>query len=87
MLFGDRNKNDRGLRVIRTARDKDSINRAARSGLRPLVKKVEPSDKIRSKFAVVQFKETGEIEVIGDYRTMKFICECLTFPVIRNTFV
>jgi hypothetical protein len=56
VLFGGRNKNELGLRVIKTARDQDSINRAARSGLRPLVKKVEPSDEIRSKFAVVQFK-------------------------------
>ena len=86
MLFGDRNKNDRGLRVIRTARDKDSINRAARSGLRPLVKKVEPSDKIRSKFAVVQFKETGEIEVIGDYRRSGYLDADETETVIGWTF-
>ena len=45
MPFWDRNKNSQELRVIKTARDKDSINRAAKSGLNPLIKKVEPSDK------------------------------------------
>jgi ribosomal protein S20 len=51
MAFWDRNKNSQELRVIKTARDKDSINRAAKSGLKPLIKKVEPSDKIRSKYS------------------------------------
>ena len=40
MPFWDRNKNSQELRVIKTARDKDSINRAAKSGLKPLIKKV-----------------------------------------------
>lgn len=69
MALLDRNKNAQGLRVIETARDKDSINNAVKSGLKPLIKKVEPSDKIRSKYAVVQNKKTGEIAVIGDYRS------------------
>lgn len=60
------NRND--LRVIKTARDKESINEAARNGFKPLMKKVIPSDEIRTKYAVFQHKETGEIEVIGDYR-------------------
>ncbi|MGI8738173.1 MAG: hypothetical protein ACR2KU_00525 [Gammaproteobacteria bacterium] len=34
----------------------------------PLVKKVEKSDEIRSKYSVLQNKEIGEIEVIGDFR-------------------
>jgi hypothetical protein len=68
MAFWDRNKNSQGLRVIKTGRDKDSINKAAKSGLNPLIKKVEPSDEIRSKFSVVQNKKTGEIEIVGDYR-------------------
>lgn len=68
MAFWNRNKNEEGLRVIKTARDKDSINEAVKSGLRPLIKKVEPSDKIRSKYAVVRNRETGEIKVIGDFR-------------------
>jgi len=32
------------------------------------VKVVQPSDRIRSKFAVFQDPKTGEIEVTGDYR-------------------
>jgi hypothetical protein len=66
-MFG-KAPNLEGLRVIRTARDEASINEAARQGLFPLVKPVEPSPKIRSKYAVVQNKTTGEIEVSGDYR-------------------
>lgn len=68
MALSEKDSNVNDLRVIKTARDKSSINEAARNGYRPLVKKVEPSDEIRTKFAVVQNKETGEIEVLGDYR-------------------
>jgi hypothetical protein len=69
MAFWNRNKNAEGLRVIKTARDKNSINRAAKNGFRPLIKKVEPSDKIRSKYAVAQNRKTGEVITIGDYRS------------------
>ena len=70
MASGNRNKNknQNGLRVIKTARDKKSINNAAKNGYRPLIKKVEPSEEIRSKYSVVQNKRSGEIEVVGDYR-------------------
>lgn len=68
MALSEKDGNVNDLRVIKTARDKASINEAARNGYRPLVKKVAPSDEIRTKFAVVQNKETGEIEVLGDYR-------------------
>ncbi len=68
MAFWDRNKNSQGLRVIKTARDENSINKAAKSGLYPLIKEVKPSDKIRSKYSVVQHKLTGEIKILGDYR-------------------
>ena len=68
MAFWNRNKSTQELRVIKTARDKDSINTAAKIGLRPLIKKVKPSDKIRSKYSVVQNKKTGEIQIIGDFR-------------------
>lgn len=61
--------NPRGLRVIKTARDEESINKAARAGFRPLVRKVEPLKEINSKFAVHQSKSTGEIKVVGDYRS------------------
>lgn len=63
------NYNNRdGLRVIKTARDEESINEAARNGFKPLIKKIIPSDEIRTKYAVFQNKKTGEIQVVGDYR-------------------
>jgi hypothetical protein len=68
MAFWNRNKTSEGLRIIKTARDKSSINRAAKNGYIPLLRKVEPSTKIRSKYAVVQNKKTFEIIVIGDFR-------------------
>ena len=68
MAFSNKNRNSQTLRVIKTARDKNSINRAAKNGLRPLIKKIQPSKKIRSKYSVVQNKKTGEIEIVGDYR-------------------
>jgi hypothetical protein len=66
-MFTDQ-KNTNGLRVIKTARDEESINDAARNGFFPLLRKVEKSDEIRSKYAILQNKKTGEIEVIGDFR-------------------
>ena len=68
-MHRDTKSNPKGLRVIRTARDEKSINRAASEGLRPLVKKVEASPEIRSKFAIWQNEKTGKIEVSGDYRS------------------
>jgi hypothetical protein len=68
MPIWNRNENTHELRVIKTARDKDSINSAAQCGFKPLLKKVVPSNKIRSKYSVVQNKKTGEIEIIGDFR-------------------
>lgn len=70
MAFWSRNKNPKGLRVIKTARDEKSINKAVKNGFRPIVIKVEPSPEIRSKFSVIQNKKTGEIETIGDYRAL-----------------
>ena len=60
------------LRIIKTARTKDSINQAAKEGFRPIVKKVEPSDRIKSQYAVMQNKTTKEIIVIGDHRSTRF---------------
>ncbi len=68
MAFWDRNEKPQELRVIKTARDKDSINVAAKSGFKPLIKKVEPSEEISSKYSVAQNKKTGEIVTIGDFR-------------------
>jgi hypothetical protein len=69
MAFWDRNKNTKELRVIKTARDEDSINNAAINGYYPIIKQIVPSDKIRSKYSVVQHKQTGQIDVLGDYRS------------------
>jgi hypothetical protein len=68
MAFWNRDENSNGLRTIKTARDKDSINKAANHGFKPLLKKVEPSSKIRTKYSVIQNKKSGEIEIIGDFR-------------------
>jgi hypothetical protein len=67
-MFWRRTKNENGLRIIRTARSKDAINRAIRNGYTPIIKKVEPSPKINSKFSIIRNKETGEIDVISDFR-------------------
>jgi hypothetical protein len=56
------------LRVIKTARTEASINTAAEKGFMPLIKVVNASEDIKSKFAVLQNKTTGKIEVSGDYR-------------------
>ena len=63
-----RRDNEEDYRIIKTARDAKSINEAAENGFRPLVRKVEPSAKIRSKYRIIQNRITGEIEVQGDYR-------------------
>jgi len=83
MVFWDRNENAEGLRIIKTARDKASINSAAKNGFTPLIKKVKPSSKIQSKYAVVQNKKTGEIEVIGDYRS-DFYSDSDDFEMVIN---
>lgn len=70
MAYMNQNKNVNDLRVIKTARDMDSINMAAKNGFKPLMKRVQPSEKIRSKYCVVQNKKSGEIEVLGDYRAL-----------------
>ncbi len=81
------NKNGNDLRVIKTARDKKSINEAAKNGYRPLIKKVQPSNKIRSKYSVIQHKKTGEIQVIGDYRMNSHLHDDSEFEtVIKWTY-
>lgn len=64
-----RNTNSKGLRVIKTVRDMESINTAVQNGYKPLLKKVEASDEIRSKYAIFQNKLTGEIDFVRDFRT------------------
>jgi hypothetical protein len=68
MDFMERNDITNELRIIKTARDIETINEAARNGYRPLIKKVVPSKKIRSKYSVIQNKYTGEIRVSTDFR-------------------
>lgn len=62
-----------GLRIIRTARSKEAINEATKKGYWPLVKPVVRNPEIKSKLAVIQNPETGEIEVLADYRGNKLI--------------
>ena len=60
--------NPRSLKVIKTGRTEKAINKAAKAGFFPLVKKVIPSKEIHDMLAVFQDPETGEIEVSGDMR-------------------
>lgn len=62
----ENNPND--LRVIKTARTKDTINAAAKEGFRPLIKAVEPGKEISHMVGVFQSKSTGKIELSGDCR-------------------
>lgn len=63
-------RNVHNYRVIKTGKDKESINTAVKNGYWPVVKKVEITDKIKSKRWICQNEETGEIETISDYRMM-----------------
>ena len=56
------------LRAIKTARDITSINNAIKEGFTAIIRKVEPSDRIRSKYSVIKNISTGAIETITDYR-------------------
>lgn len=73
MAHSDRNKNTQKLRVIETARDKESINKAVKNGFKPLIKKVIPSEDILTKYTVIQYKGTLEIDVLGDFRGNMFM--------------
>jgi hypothetical protein len=68
MAFWTRNDIAKELRVIKTARDREEINEAAKNGFKPLIKQIIPSPDIRCKYCVYQNKKTGEIEIMGDYR-------------------
>ena len=57
-----------GLRRIRTARDELEINLVVQMGFHPLIRPVNPSPRIRTKFRIVQSKTTGEISVQSDFR-------------------
>jgi hypothetical protein len=53
--------NEKNRRVIKTARDLESINAGVREGFHPIVRKVEPSPEIRNHFRLICDGETGEI--------------------------
>ncbi len=61
---------DNQCRVIKTARDIDTINEAVKKGNKIVVKKVHPSVVIRTKFAIVRDNKTGEIRRLTDFRNM-----------------
>jgi len=58
-----------GKRIVKTARTLKMINQAAQAGFKPLVKEVVPSDKIKSKFKLIQSKVTGKVELTSDFRS------------------
>ena len=62
------NLQNQALRQIKTARTLEEINDAAKKGFWPLVRKVEPSKEIRTKFKLIQHKQTGELKLLGDFR-------------------
>ena len=70
--FWKKSENGTFLRVIKTTRTESRINEAAYEGFFPLVKKVQPSGEIHSKFMVVQDKSSGRITVVHDIRTSRF---------------
>lgn len=55
-------------RIIKTARKEKEINKAAKNGFWPLIKKVTKSPKIQTKYCVTQDQKTGEIQVHRDFR-------------------
>lgn len=58
-----------GRLQIRTARSVATINRAAGTGYWPDLRWVAPKTRLlKTKWAIGQHPETGQIEVIGDYR-------------------
>ena len=63
-------KKIQNLRIIKTARDIDSINKAVEEGFNPLFRKVEPSQEIQSKYGIFREKKTGEFHVFGDFRSI-----------------
>jgi len=70
-MYCTKTENNKNLRVIKTARDKESINESAKKGFWPLIKAVRPLKDISSKVCVLQNSITGEIRTIGDYRLLR----------------
>ena len=64
----DGNNNFNALRVIKTARDIESMNNAIKQGNKLVVKEVEETNKFKRKYKLVQHKKTNEIMEFGDFR-------------------
>ncbi len=64
--FYQNSYSDKGLRMIKTARSKKKINKAAKRGYLPLIKQVIPSKDIHINCHIIQNVETNEIDVIED---------------------
>ncbi len=62
-------ENHKNLREIKTARTEKKINKFARKGYIPLVKRVYHNSNFISKYAIYQHKETKEIKVLADLRS------------------
>lgn len=62
----------REVRHISTARSLKAMQKGIRQGFRPLIKKIEPNPEIRTKYQVLQHRETGEVRCDGDYRASLF---------------
>lgn len=63
-----RTPNHNGLRVVRTARSEEDINKAAKEGFWPLLKEVKQGPDIQASVTVFQDQVTGEVEVASDLR-------------------
>lgn len=62
--------NPKEYRVIKTARSLKAINKAVKKGFNPILKRVEPSKEIQSKYTLFQSTETNKIELVVDARAV-----------------
>lgn len=68
------------LRVIKTARTVNEINKGADEGFWPLIRKVEPSKEISTKYCVYQNEINGKVDMVCDYRIFFHIFESADNP-------
>ena len=57
-------------RIVKTARTLEEINKAVKDGFTPLVKKIIPSNKIKSKYCIYQNVVSGEFVELNDFRSV-----------------
>ena len=84
--FGIPSGTPNDLRVIKTARDEQTINEAAGVGFWPLVQKVVQSNSISSAVAVYQGKKTGKIRTVRDRRFLPSYSEGEQYECVLNFF-